>query len=404
MERAITGKTIVLGVSGGIAAYKAISVASQLVQAGARVEPVLTLAALKFVQPLTFSAITQTDVHTDPFAAWSEGFLGHISLAENADLVILAPATASTIARLAIGLADDLLQLVCLSTSAPILVAPAMEHQMFQHSATQSHLETLRMRGVNFVGPDRGRLASGAEGEGRLATPEAIVETASWLLGRDGPLAGSTVVVSAGGTREPIDPVRYIGNRSSGEMGYAIARAALQAGAKVTLVTGPVALNAPRHARVIAVETALEMQAAIGRAVQDADVLIMAAAVADFRPDTVSERKIKKVAGVDHVELKLTRNPDILASLDDFAGVRIGFAAETDDLLGNARGKLTTKNLDAIIANDAVSTIGAQDSKATIVTRGGQLTTLPRMAKSDLAWEIVQLAAQLLHDKRGFTS
>jgi phosphopantothenoylcysteine decarboxylase / phosphopantothenate---cysteine ligase len=397
----LSGKSIVLAVSGGVAAYKAAAVASQLVQSGARVDTVLTAGALRFVQPLTFSAITHAAVHTDPFALWTEDFSGHVTLAERADLLIVAPATAATIARLALGLADDLLQLVALSTRAPILVAPAMEHHMYLHPATQEHVATLAARGATFVGPERGRLASGAEGEGRLASPESIVDTARLLLGRNGPLTGKKVVVSAGGTREPLDPVRYIGNRSSGTMGYAVARAAAEAGAGVTLVSGPVALAPPVGVERISVETASEMQSAIVAATHDADLLIMAAAVSDFRPEHASARKIKKETGQDHLDLRLVRNPDILASLDRPALVRIGFAAETDDLLANARKKLDAKRLDAIVANDAVATIGAETSQATILTRDGEVLSLPPLPKTELAAEIVRLGARLLATRSG---
>jgi phosphopantothenoylcysteine decarboxylase / phosphopantothenate---cysteine ligase len=397
----LSGKSIVLGVSGGVAAYKAAAVASQLVQSGTRVDTVLTAGALRFVQPLTFSAITHAAVHTDPFAPWTDDFSGHVTLAERADLLIVAPATAATIARLALGLADDLLQLVALSTRAPILLAPAMEHHMYLHPATQEHVATLTARGATFVGPERGRLASGAEGQGRLASPESIVDTARWLLGRNGPLSGTKVVVSAGGTREPLDPVRYIGNRSSGTMGYAIARAAAEAGAGVTLVSGPVALAPPVGVERISVETASEMQSAIVAATHDADLLIMAAAVSDFRPEHASARKIKKETGQDHLDLRLVRNPDILASLDRPALVRVGFAAETDDLLANARKKLDAKRLDAIVANDAVATIGAETSKATILTRDGEDLSLPPLPKTELAAEIVRLGARLLASRSG---
>jgi phosphopantothenoylcysteine decarboxylase / phosphopantothenate---cysteine ligase len=392
----LSGKSIVLAVSGGIAAYKAAAVASQLVQAEAHVETVLTASALRFVQPLTFSAITHAPVHTDALAPWTEGFSGHVTLADRADLFIVAPATAATIARLALGLADGLLQLIALSTQAPILVAPAMEHHMYRHPATQAHLATLAARGVTLVAPERGRLASGAEGEGRLASPESIVDTARWLLGRGGPLAGTKVVVSAGGTREPLDPVRYIGNRSSGAMGYAIARAAVDAGADVTLVSGPVALAAPVGVELVSVETASQMRDAIAAASDTADLLIMAAAVADFRPEQPSHRKIKKEAGQDRLELRLVRNPDILASLARPGLVRIGFAAETDDLIDNARKKLVAKRLDAIVANDAVTTIGAATSQAIILTRDGVEKRLPPLSKAELAVEILQIAAGLL--------
>lgn len=392
----LQGKSILLGICGGIAAYKAATVASLLVQAGARVDVVMTDAAREFVQPLTFSAITHSAVHTDPFAPWHDEFRGHVSLAANADLLIVAPATARTLAGLALGLGSDLLQLVALSTTAPILVAPAMEDGMYHHPATQWHIATLRDRGVTVVGPERGRLASGALGEGRLAAPETIIGAAQWALGRTGPLTGRRLVVSAGGTREPIDPVRYLGNRSSGAMGFAIASAAVAAGADVTIVSGPVHLTAPYGAIHVPVETAAEMQAAVIAATRDADAVIMAAAVADFRPAAPSERKIKKEPGQEELDLHLVRNPDILAALAAPGLIRIGFAAETDNLLENARQKLAAKGLDAIVANDASATIGAADSQATILIRDGRSIALPRMPKQAVANEIISLIAELL--------
>ena len=389
-------RTIVLGVSGGIAAYKTVELASLLVQAGAHVDVVMTEAALKFIQPLTFAAITHRTVHLDAFAPWDEGFSGHVTLADRADLLIIAPATAYTIARLALGLADDLVGLIALSTDAPLLIAPAMEHRMFHHPATQGHLATLASRGARIVGPDAGRLASGASGDGRLAAPEAIVAAAEQILTPSGPLAGRRIVVTAGGTREPLDPVRYVGNRSSGRMGYAIADAAASAGADVTLITGPTSLPAPSGATVVPVETALEMRAAVDAATRAADVLIMAAAVADFRPERRSERKIKKEGDTEFLDLRLVRNPDILAGVKRPGLLKVGFAAETDDLVENARRKLAAKGLAMIVANDAESTIGAAESAATLLFADGRTISLPRMKKEALASEIVRAVSGLL--------
>lgn len=392
----LTGKSVVLGVTGGIAAFKAAMLASRMVQAGAHVTVIMTEAAMEFMQPLTFSAITHTEVRTSVFASWHDGYRGHVSLASEADLLVIAPATAKSIAGLALGLADNLLQLVAMSVTAPILLAPAMEEHMFLHPATQQHLETLDTRGVAIVGPERGRLASGASGPGRMAEPEIIVDAARWLLGRSGPLRGRRIVVSAGGTREPLDPVRFIGNRSSGVMGYAIARAALAAGADVVLVSGPVEIPAPYGVELVTVETAAEMHEAIDVATEYADALIMAAAVADFRPESRETHKIKKKPGIEHLELRLQRNPDILAAIDRPDMIRIGFAAETEDLLANARRKLVEKRLDAIVANDAEATIGSATSRATILTRDGEARPLPDMSKDDVAAEIVALATGLI--------
>jgi phosphopantothenoylcysteine decarboxylase/phosphopantothenate--cysteine ligase len=286
--------------------------------------------------------------------------------------------------------------LIALSTRAPLLLAPAMEDRMFRHPATQSHLETLAAHGAIVVGPERGRLASGAVGEGRMAEPATIVRRVEMALSPDGPLTGARVVVTAGGTREPLDPVRYIGNRSSGLMGYAIAAAAAEAGAAVTLISGPTSLEAPDGVAAVFVETAADMQEAVELAVSHADILIMAAAVGDFRPEFTSSRKIKKETGQDTLELRLVRNPDILSSIDRPGLVKIGFAAETEDLLENAARKLQAKRLAMIVANDAESTIGADDSAATILTADGAVRPLPRMPKEALAAEIIRAAATLL--------
>lgn len=398
----IDGKTVLLGVSGGIAAYKAATIASLLVQSGVRVEVIMTDSSRRFIQPLTFSAITHSPVHTDVFAPWTNNFSGHVTLADSADLLIVAPATASTLAKLALGLGDDLLGLVALATTAPIIIAPAMEDRMFQHPATQQHVATLHARGATIVGPDRGRLASGAIGEGRMAEPEAIVALATTMLGQTASLQGAHVVVTAGGTREPLDPVRYIGNRSSGRMGYALAEAAVAAGATVTLVTGPTSLVMPNAVTIVRVNTASEMQAAVEDATLDADLLIMAAAVADFRPESPQAHKIKKEKSAEHLNLRLVRNPDILAGIDRPRLVKIGFAAETEDLVENATRKLRAKGLAMIVANDAESTIGAAESAATILTADGSVRTLPRMTKEALAGEIIRSAAELLGNRGQF--
>jgi phosphopantothenoylcysteine decarboxylase / phosphopantothenate---cysteine ligase len=387
---------IVLGVTGGIAAFKSASVASLLVQAGSRVDVVMTEAAHRFIQPLTFSAITHTPVHTNTFVPWTDEYSGHVGLARSADLVIIAPATAASIARLALGLADDLLGLIALSTEAPVIVAPAMEDRMFNHPAVRDHLLTLTDRGVIVVGPDHGRLASGAIGEGRMAAPEVIVEAATSRLRSSSQLRGRKVVVTAGGTQEPLDPVRYIGNRSSGRMGYALTAAARSAGATVTLISGPTTLRPPWGVEFIEVSTALEMQREVERATVDADMLIMAAAVADFRPEIRSERKLKKLTNQEFMDIRLVRNPDILASIDRPNLLKIGFAAETEDLVENAKQKLEAKKLAIIVANDAELTIGASSSAATILTADGDVMALPWMSKSNLASKIIDAATNML--------
>lgn len=393
-------RRVILGVTGGIAAYKAATVASLLVQAHAHVDVVMTEAARRFVQPLTFSAITHAPVQDDLFAAWTVETGGHVSLAAKADVLLVAPATAASIARLALGLSDDLLGLIALSTTAPLVVAPAMEDHMYHHPATQEHLATLSARGARIVGPERGRLASGATGDGRLAEPDTIVGALRQVLGRDGPLVGKRIVVTAGGTRESLDPVRYLGNRSSGQMGYTLAQAAIDLGADVTLITAPTALTPPVGADVERVESAAEMQAAVRAAVASTDALVMAAAVADFRPEIVSERKIKKESSGSGIELRLARTDDILASIDAPGLVTVGFAAETDDLLSNANLKLTAKRLSMIVANEARATIGAADSEATLLFPDRAPLPLPRMPKTELADVIMRQVASLLADER----
>lgn len=394
---ALADKSIALGVSGGIAAYKAAALASMLVQLGARLDVILTDSARQFIQPLTFSAITHRPVHTDPFTAWDGEFSGHVTLAERTDLLIVAPATANTIARIALGLADDLVSLVALSTRAPLLVAPAMEHGMYHHPATRQHLQTLAARGAAIVGPEPGRLASGATGDGRMAAPESILATARQILGQNRLLAGKNVVITAGGTQEPLDPVRYVGNRSSGRMGYALANAARLAGAEVILITGPSSLSAPPGVEKVDVVTALQMQNAVEKSIVGADLLIMAAAVADFRPEQLSTTKIKKEEFQQHFDIRLVRNPDILAGIDQPGLIKVGFAAETDDLVENAERKLAAKGLSMIVANDAEATIGAEDSEATLLFADRPPRQLSRMSKEALASEIIDAAASLLN-------
>jgi len=387
---------LVLGVSGGIAAYKAADLASRLVQAGARVEVILTAGAREFVRPLTFEAITKRPVHTDVFETWTEASFGHITLAREAELLVVAPASANAIARLALGLADDLLGTVALSTAAPLLVAPAMEHGMYHHPATRGHLATLRERGAIQVGPETGRLASGAHGDGRLVAIDLLVGAIRATLGRAGPLAGKRLVVTAGGTHEPLDPVRFLGNRSSGTMGYALAQAALDRGAAVTLISGPTHLAPPYGAEVVRVETAEEMRAAVERAVDGADALLMAAAVADFRPATTAAAKIKKRPNQEALTLDLARNPDILAGIDRPGLVKVGFAAETENLIANAQAKLRGKGLAMIVANDAVATIGSPTNTAVVIRAESDPEELPSMPKSELGGAILDRLLPLL--------
>jgi len=392
----LAGKTIVLGITGSIAAYKAAEIASRLTEAGARVEVVMTESATKFIAPLTLRNITHRPVVTDMFDLASEFSLEHIALAEVADAILIAPATANIIAKLAAGIADDMLCCTVLATEAPVIVAPAMNVNMFQNSITQDNLAKLKARGFIIVCPAYGRLASGKIGLGRLADIEQIIGTVQQVLGRSGDLAGKCIVVTAGGTQEPIDPVRHIGNRSSGKMGYALAEAARDRGARVTLITAPTSLSEPVGIKVIPVKTAAEMKDAVAKATSQADALIMAAAVADYQPKSVARAKIKKES--PSLTLELIRTPDILTEVKgDF--IKVGFAAESEDIVANARQKLQTKRLDLIVANDitaASSGFGSDTNKVTLISRDGKVESLPLLTKREVADRILDRVVELL--------
>ena len=368
----LADKRIVLGVSGSIAAYKAAELARNLALGGANVDVVLTVAARRFVGEATFQALTGRPVLGDMWALPEDGVVGHVALGQRADLVLLAPATANTIARIAAGLSDDLLTTTVLATTAPVLCAPAMNSQMYANAATQANIATLRQRGVFVLEPEVGRLAEPMVGQGRLPAPATIEAHARALLGRtSGPLRGRRVVVTAGGTHEPIDPVRFIGNRASGRMGFALAAEARDYGAQVTLIAGPTALPPPPAVDLVRVETALQMRDAVHAAVLGADLLIMNAAVADFRPSEFADRKIKK-GDDEQLGLLLVRNPDILGGLAERREfLKVGFAAETNDLEAYARSKLDRKGLDMIIANEAVASIGHDDIQVTLLDARG---------------------------------
>ena len=395
------GARVALAVTGGIAAYKAVDLASRLVQAGASLDVIMTHGATKFVTPLTFAAVSRGDVWIDPFDGWDRARAGHVTVAARADVLAVVPATANAVARLAVGLAEDLLGMVALATTAPIVLAPAMEHHMLHHPATQANLATLAARGAIVVPPETGRLASGATGDGRLAGNDTIFWTIANTLGRAGPLAGLRVVVTAAGTHEAIDPVRYVGNRSSGRMGYALAVEARRRGASVLLVSGPSALPDPVGCDVVRVESALQMLKAVEDAAATADVLVMAAAVADFRPEHAADHKLKKVPGEEHRSLTLVRNPDILATVTRPGLVKVGFAAETEDLIANAERKLAAKSLDLIVANDAVASIGTSESSVTLVAPGTPPESLPTMAKEQVAAAILDRLPTLVAARRG---
>ena len=393
----LVNKTIVLGVTGSIAIYKAADLASKLTQAGAKVEVVMTESATKFVSPMTFRSVTNRPVVTSLWEMASEFSIEHVALADAADIVVIAPATANIIAKLAIGIADDSLTCTVLATKAPVLIAPAMHTYMYQNSITQENIAKLKTRGFIFVAPGYGHLASGGVGQGRLADTEDIIGAIKQVLGRNDDLAGKRIVVTAGGTREAIDPVRFIGNRSSGKMGYAMAEAARDRGAEVTLISGPAALGEPAGMKVIHVISALQMREAVTKTVTKADVLIMTAAVADYMPKSQATQKIKKAATGPTFTLELVRTPDILSETRG-KFLRIGFAAETEKLIEHARDELKKKQLDLVVANDvsaADSGFEVDTNRVTIISRDGIVENLPLMLKRDVADRILDRVAEL---------
>jgi phosphopantothenoylcysteine decarboxylase/phosphopantothenate--cysteine ligase len=391
----LEGRTIVVGLSGGIACYKACEVVRLLVATGARVRVIMTAGAQQFVTPLTLQTLSGHPVATSTFDLTQESEIGHIRLADAADAILIAPATANVLAKLAQGLADDLLTTVLLAARAPLILAPAMNVHMWEHPAVQENLTRLRARGARVVGPATGPLACGYEGAGRLADPGDIVEEVLCALSpRD--LAGEHVLVSAGPTQEPLDPVRFLSNRSSGKMGFALARVARRRGAEVTLVTGPAALAPPPGVQAVAVSTAREMERAIEEAFARATVVIMTAAVADYRPRHPLERKVKKGPAVLTLELERTR--DILAGIARRKGRRliVGFAAETHDLVTEARRKLAEKRLDLIVAND-VSAPGigfaADHNAVRLLDASGLDEAVPVVAKEEVAGRVLDWVA-----------
>ena len=397
MDSALAGKNIVLGVTGSIACYKALDLASKLAQAGANVETILSYGAAQFVTPLAFRSLTHRSVVTDTFDAGSEYSVEHIALARWADLVVIAPATVHCIAKLAAGLADDPLTTTVIATAAPLLVAPAMDANMFDHPATRENLARLRNRGVLLAGPAPGRLASGMTGMGRLLEPAQLLGHIAAALGRNGDLAGRRIIVSAGGTQEAIDPVRVITNHSSGRMGFAIAAAARDRGAAVTLVTAPVSLPDPPLVQMVKTRSAQDMCDAVLSATASADALIMAAAVADYRPATTAAQKIKKTAA-DEMVIHLDKTTDILATA---AGnfIRVGFSAESENLEANAADKVRRKNLDLIVANDiteAGSGFGVDTNRVALIDRALRVERLPLLSKYAVGHRILDRVAALL--------
>ncbi len=392
---------VLLGVTGCIAAYKSCEVLRGLQKAGVRVKVVMTKNACEFVGPTTFRALTHEPVAIDTFGDGPGDPIHHVSLAEECDLFLIAPCTANVLAKMAAGIADDLLSTTALACTAPIAVAPAMNVHMYEAAATQHNMQVLASRGVRFIEPDEGYLACGDVGRGRLADPADIVASVLHMLEREKDLEGKRVVVTAGPTVEPIDAVRFISNPSTGKMGFAIAEAAVERGAEVTLVTGPVSLADVPGAKVVRVGTACEMKTAVDEAFSSADIAVFSAAVSDFRPRTVSDRKLKKGADDEvlaHIEL--VENPDILASCGAAkreGQVVVGFAAETNDVIGNARSKLSRKKADFVVANDVSRGrgFGTDSDEVTFVSASGE-EHLPEMSKRELADRILDKALEFL--------
>ncbi len=401
MSAALQGRFIVLGVTGSIAAYKSIELARRLVRAGATVQVVMSRSATEFVRPLTFQALTYRPVEVEMFQIQDERAAGHVAMGREAEVVVIAPATAHVIAKLAAGLSDDLIATTVLATAAPIVLAPAMETHMWQNAATQENVARLVARGMRIVEPESGPLASGDIGPGRLASLERIEEAIASALARSGALTGRRVIVTAGPTVEAIDPVRFVSNRSSGKMGYAIAEAARDAGADVTLVSGPTALKPPAAVRTIFIESAEDLKDTVLALLPETDAVIMAAAVADYRPRETQLRKIKKRDAGSTLTVQMTENPDVLKAIVAArkpSTVVVGFKAETGDATKEAERMLREKKLDLVVANDISapgSVFGSDTDQVTFVSADG-VETLPLLAKSEVARRLVAKLAERL--------
>lgn len=409
MTTVFEGKRIILGVTGSIAAYKAVDLASKLTQHGAWVDVLMTESAQRFVTPLAFQSVTGRAVYTDLWQSASGGALpthiAHVGLGEGADVLAVIPATANTLAKFAAGLADDLLSVTALAARCPLVIAPVMDGGMYAHAATQANVQTLVERGAYLIEPEHGRFASGLEGKGRMPEVPTLIGHLRLVLARDGALYGRHVVVTAGGTREAIDPVRFVSNHSSGKQGYAVAQAALDAGASVTLISTVEALPVPIGARFVPVASAQQMLDAVLNHARAADVLVMAAAVADFRPSQVAEQKIKKQDDTEGLTLELTRNPDILLAVRDQRAtlnqpqVVVAFAAESENLLENAAAKLKRKGAQLLVANDITADdagFAVDTNRVLILDADGGQETLPLMSKVSVAERLIQRVAALL--------
>jgi len=400
----LTDKRILLGVTGSIACYKAVDLASKLTQAGADVDVILTESAARFVSPLSFRSVTGRPVYTD---LWSlDDHVRHVGLGETADLMLIVPATANTIAKLAAGMADNLLTVTALAARCPVILAPAMDGGMWEHPATQANIQSLQGRGVMLAGPAAGRMASGLQGMGRMIEPQELLGHTRLALSRGGPMTGRKVVVTTGPTREPIDPVRFLTNRSSGKQGVAVAQAALDAGADVTLIAGPMGEETPFGATVARVESVEEMAQAVLAHADNADALFMVAAVADFRPVSVAERKIKKSDNTDEgMEISLVKTTDILMAVKDmrqakgFPRVVLGFAAETHNAADYGREKLLRKGLDFIAVNDVTAEgagFGVDTNRVLLLDPKGVIEVMPLQSKSAVAERLIQYVAKAL--------
>ena len=407
----LTDKRILLGVTGSIACYKAVDLASKLTQAGAEVDVILTESAARFVLPLSFRSVTGRPVYTD---LWDlDDHVRHVGLGEAADLMLIVPATANTIAKLAAGMADNLLTVTTLAARCPVILAPAMDGGMWEHPATQANIQTLQGRGVMLAGPAAGRMASGLQGMGRMIEPQELLGHARLALSRGGLMAGCKVVVTTGPTREPIDPVRFLTNRSSGKQGVAIAQAALDAGADVTLIAGPIGEETPFGATVVRVESVEEMAQAVLTHADNADALFMVAAVADFRPASVAERKIKKSDNTDEgMEISLVRTTDILMAVKEqrqargFPRVVLGFAAETHNAADYGREKLLRKGLDFIAVNDVTAEgagFGVDTNRVLLLDPKGIIEVMPLQSKSAVAERLIHYVAEALGNQSAQT-
>jgi phosphopantothenoylcysteine decarboxylase/phosphopantothenate--cysteine ligase len=406
MKTLFQDKHIILGVTGSIACYKAADLASKLAQAGALVDVILTHSAEQFITSLSFQSVTGRRAFSEDDLWGNQAHVLHVGLGHSADLLVIAPATANTIAKLAHGIADNLLTVTALAARCPLVIAPAMDGGMFEHPATQANLNLLIERGAIIAGPAKGHLASGLEGIGRLLEVQEIMGQIRQVLGREGPLKDRKVVVTAGGTQEPLDPVRTITNRSSGKQGFSLAQAALDLGAEVTLIAAGTQLPTPTGAKRVNVETAEEMLSAVLDQVESADVLLMAAAVADFRPANPSAQKLKKERGIPQVVLE--RTADILAAVAQkkketgYPRVSVGFAAESKDLLKNAQRKLGDKQLDLIVANDITAEgagFSVDTNLVTLLKPSGEVQTLPKLSKDEVAKIILEQVVRLLKEQ-----